>query len=79
MFFLDVKHFPEIMKKLEISYYLLIITNLVLKILYILFRIFVFQFHPLEFDFYTKFGSHFMIVICFFLFIFLIEIFIYQI
>jgi hypothetical protein len=37
-FILGGKHFPEIVKKLEISYYLLIISNLVLLIdLYILF------------------------------------------
>jgi hypothetical protein len=37
---LDGKHFPEVVKNLEISYYLLIISNLVLKLLiaiYILF------------------------------------------
>ena len=37
---LDGKHFPEIMNNLEMSYYLLIISNLVLKLLiaiYILF------------------------------------------
>jgi transcriptional regulator NrdR family protein len=37
---LDRKHFPEIVKNLEMSYYLLIISNLVLKLLiaiYILF------------------------------------------
>jgi hypothetical protein len=37
-------------KNLEMSYYFLIISNLVLKTLiaiYILFWIFVFQFHPL--------------------------------
>jgi hypothetical protein len=32
-FILDGKHFPEIMKNLKISYYLLIISNLVLKLL----------------------------------------------
>ena len=32
-FILNEKHFPEVMKKLDVSYYLLIITNL----LYILF------------------------------------------
>jgi hypothetical protein len=46
------------------SYYLLIISNLALKLLiaiyiYILFWIFVFQFHPLEFNFYINFGSYF--------------------
>jgi hypothetical protein len=37
---LGVKHFPEVVKNLEMSYYLLIISNLVLKLLiaiYILF------------------------------------------
>jgi hypothetical protein len=37
---LDEKHFPEIMKNLEMSYYLLIISNSILKLLiaiYILF------------------------------------------
>jgi hypothetical protein len=32
-FILDGKHFPEIMKNLKISYYLLIISNLILKLL----------------------------------------------
>ena len=39
-FILGGKHFPKIVKKLEMSYYLLIISNLVLKLLiaiYILF------------------------------------------
>jgi hypothetical protein len=39
-FYLDGKHFPEVVKKLEMSYYLLIISNLVIKLLiaiYILF------------------------------------------
>ena len=46
--YLDGKHFPEVMKNLEMSYYLLIISNLVLKLLiaiYNLFWIFIFQFH----------------------------------
>jgi hypothetical protein len=30
---LDRKHFPEVVKKLKMSYYLLIISNLVLKFL----------------------------------------------
>jgi hypothetical protein len=30
---LDGKHFPEVVKKLKMSYYLLIISNLVLKLL----------------------------------------------
>ena len=77
-FILDGKHFPKVVKNLKISYYLLIISNLVLKLLiyiyiytyihiYILFCIFVFQFHSLEFNFYINFGHPF---ICFFLIIF---------
>jgi hypothetical protein len=49
------KHFLEVVKNLEMSYYLLIISNLVLKLLtaiYILFWIFIFQFHLLKFNFY---------------------------
>jgi len=56
------KHFPKVVKKLEMSYYLLIISNLVLKLLiatYILFWIFIFQFHLLKFNFYINFGPHF--------------------
>jgi len=77
-FILGRKHFLEVMKNLEMSYYLLIILNLVIKLLiviYILFWIFYFQFHPLKFDFYINFSPHFMIVIYFYLIIFLIEIF----
>jgi hypothetical protein len=50
------------MKNLEISYYLLIILNLVLKLLiaiYIFVLNIFFQFHLLEFDFYIKFGPYF--------------------
>jgi hypothetical protein len=67
------KHFPEVVKNLKISYYLLTISNLVLKLLiaiYILFLIFIFQFHLLKFNFYINFGPHFIIVICFSLIIF---------
>ena len=59
---LDEKHFPEVVKNLEISYYLLIISNLIIKLLiaiYILFWIFVFQFHLLKFNFYINFGPYF--------------------
>jgi len=62
------KHFPEVVKNLEMSYYLLIISNLVLKFfiaIYILFWIFIFQFHLLKFNFYISFGPHFIIVIFF--------------
>jgi hypothetical protein len=77
-FILSEKHFLKVVKNLEISYYLLIIWNLVLKLLiaiYILFWIFGFQFHQLEFNFYINFSSYFYN--CYFLFPyhFLIEIF----
>jgi hypothetical protein len=72
------KHFLEVVKKLEMSYYLLIISNLVLKLLiviYILFWIFFFQFHPLEFNFYINFSPHFYYCYLLFPYYFLIEIF----
>jgi len=77
-FVLGGKHFTEVVKKLEMSYYLPIISNLVPKLLigiYILFWILFFQFHHLEFDFYINFGPYFYN--CYFLFPyhFLIEIF----
>jgi len=56
------KQFLEVVKNLEMSYYLLIISNLILKLLiaiYILFWIFIFQFHLLKFNFYINFGPHF--------------------
>jgi len=56
------KHFLKVVKNLEMSYYLLIISNLVLKLLiaiYILFWIFTFQFHLLKFNFYINFGPYF--------------------
>ena len=65
-------------ENLEMSYYLLIISNLVLKLLitiYILFWIFVFQFHPLEFNFYINFDHCFYNFYLFFPYHFLIEIF----
>jgi hypothetical protein len=71
------KHFLEVMKKLEKSYYLLIISNLILKLLidiYFVFNFF-FQFHHLELIFILILVLIFIIVICFFLIIFLIEIF----
>jgi len=61
-FYFERKNFLEVVKNLEISYYLLIISNLVLKLLiaiYILFWIFIFQFHPFKFNFYINFGPHF--------------------
>jgi hypothetical protein len=69
-------------KNLEMSYYLLIISNLVLKLLiaiYILFWIFVFQFHPLEFNFYINFGPHFYNFYLLFPYHFLLKFFINQI
>jgi hypothetical protein len=77
-FYFGGKHFLKIMKNLEMSYYLLIISNLVLKLLiaiYILFWIFVFQFHPLEFNFYINFGPYFYNYYLLFPYHFLIEIF----
>jgi hypothetical protein len=75
---LSGKHFSEVVKNLEMLYYLLIISNLILKLLiaiYILFWIFVFQFHPLEFNFYINFDLYFYICFLFFPYYFLIEIF----
>jgi hypothetical protein len=77
-FILGGKHFPEVVKNLEMSYYLLIISNLVFKLLiaiYILFWIFVFQFHSLEFNFYINFGPPFYNFYLLFPYYFLIEIF----
>ena len=48
-FILGGKHFPEIMKNLEMSYYMLIISNLVLKLLiaiYFCFEYLFFNFIP---------------------------------
>jgi len=70
------KHFPEVVKNLEMPYYLLIISNLIFKLLiviYILFLIFIFQFHPLEFNFYINFGPHFYNCFLIFPYHFLIE------
>jgi len=74
----DGKYFLEVVKKLEKSYYLLIISNLILKLLidiYILFLFIFFQFHHLELIFILILVFIFIIIICFFLIIFLIEIF----
>jgi len=60
------------------SYYLLIISNLVLKLLiaiYILFWIFIFQFHLLKFNFYINFGTYFYNCYLLFPYHFFIEIF----
>jgi hypothetical protein len=70
--------FQKLWKNLEKSYYLLIISNLVLKLLiaiYILFWIFIFQFHPLEFNFYINFGPYFYNCYLLFPYHFLIKIF----
>ena len=75
---LDGKHFLEVVKNLEMSYYLLIISNLILKLLiaiYILLWIFIFQFHLLEFNFYINFGPHFYNWYLLFSYHFFIEIF----
>ena len=72
------KHFPEVMKNLEMSYYLLIISNLVLNLLiaiYILFWIFIFQFHLLKFNFYINFDPYFYNYYLLFPYHFFIEIF----
>ena len=72
------KHFLEVVKNLEKSYYLLIISNLVPKLLiaiYILFWIFIFQFHLLKFNFFINFGPHFYNCYLFFPYHFFIEIF----
>ena len=65
------------MKNLEILYYLLIISNLVLKHLtkFDCYIYIIFQFHPLEFNFYINFGSHFYNCYLLFPYHFLIEIF----
>jgi hypothetical protein len=64
------------------SYYLLIISNLVLKLLidiyiyiYFLFWIFIFQFHLLKINFYINFGPYFYNCYLLFPYHFLIEIF----
>jgi len=75
---LDGKLFLKVVKNLEMSYYLLIISNLILKLLigiYILFWIFVFQFYPLEFNFYINFGLHFYNCYLLFPYYFIIEFF----
>jgi hypothetical protein len=79
-FILDGKHFPEVVKNLKISYYLLIILNLVLKLLI---NIYIFFYFVLilslkiwfNFLFILTLILIFMTVICFSLIIFLIEIF----
>ena len=67
----------KLKKNLEMSYYLLIISNLILKLLIILilFWIFIFQFHPLKFNFYINFSFYFYNCYLLFPYHFLIEIF----
>jgi len=75
---LSGKHFLKVMKNLKISFYLLIISNLVFKLLiaiYILFWIFIFQFHLLKFNFYINFSPHFYNCYLLFPYHFFIEIF----
>jgi len=77
-FILGEKHFLEVVKNLKISYYLLIISNLILKLLiviYIFIWIFVFHFHLLEFNFYINFNPYFYNCCLLFPYYFLIEIF----
>jgi hypothetical protein len=72
------KHFSEDVKNLEMSFYLLIISNLVIKLLiaiYILFWIFIFQFHLLKFNFYINFSPYFYNCYLLFPYHFFIEIF----
>jgi len=79
---LDGKHFLEVVKNLEMSYYLLIISNLILKLLiaiYILFWIFIFQFHLLKFNFYINIGSYFYNCYLLFPYHFLLKFFMYRI
>jgi len=73
---LSEKHFSKVVKKM--SYYLLIMSNLILKFLiaiYILYWIFNFQFHLLKFNFYINFGPYFYSCYLLFPYHFLIEIF----
>jgi len=78
-FILGGKQFLKVVKNLETSYYLLIISNLVLKLLIAIyiycFEYFFFQFHPLKFNFYINFGPHFYNCYLLFHYHFLIEIF----
>jgi len=58
-FSLGERHFLEIVENPKISFYLLIISSVVLNLLiaiYFVLNICFLQFHPIEFDFYTNFG-----------------------
>ena len=76
-FYFGRKHFPKIVKNLEMSYYLLTISNLILKLLITIYfvLIFFFIFIPQNLIFILTLVLNFMIFICFFLIIFLIKIF----
>jgi hypothetical protein len=77
------KHCLKVVKNLEMSYYLLIISNLILKLLIVTyiyiyiycFLIFIFQFHLLKFNFYINFVPHFYNCYLLFPYYFFIEIF----
>jgi hypothetical protein len=64
-------------KNSKIFYYLLIISNLVLKLFIAIYFIlcYFFQFHPLKFNFYINLGFRSFNCYLFFLFIFLINFF----
>ena len=71
-FILGGKHFPEIVKNLKMSYYLLIISNLVLKLLIAIYIYYFefFNFIPYNLIFILILVLIFIIVICFSLIIF---------
>jgi hypothetical protein len=76
-FYFGWKTLSESCEKFKISYYFLIISNLILKLLIAIiyiYWIFFFQFHPLEFDFYINFDPHFYNFYLLFPYHFLIEI-----
>jgi len=78
-FILGGKYFSEVVKNLKISYYLLIMSNLVLKLLIAIYFVWFFQIHPLKFDFYINFGPYFYDCYLFFSYHFLNwNFFIYQ-
>jgi hypothetical protein len=64
-FILGEKHFSEVVKNLEISYYLLIISNLVIKLYIFCFASFFFNFIPYNLIFILILVLIFMIVIYF--------------
>jgi hypothetical protein len=80
-FYFRRKHFLKVVKNLKISYYLLIISNLVLKLLIAIYFVWIFFFskssHKIWFNliFILTLVLIFMIIIYFYLIIFVIEIF----